>query len=77
MNVKDGNALSDRIKPPYTAGWLYLNLNHSVSGDPFPGVGQAWVSVVRSSEGRFSTGFEAVQLDNALGVSSGGVVLIP
>ena len=41
------------------------------------GVAQAWVSVVRSGEGQFSTGQGALQLDNALTTSSGGFKLIP
>jgi hypothetical protein len=77
VNVKNGNALSAKIKSPYTAGWLFLNLNHAVSSDPFPDVAQAWVSTVRTSEGRFSTGGSALQLDNALTAPAGGEVLLP
>ena len=77
VNVKDGNPLADPIKPPFTAGWLFLNLNHTVSGDLLPGVGQAWVSVARSSEGRFSTGYQAVQLDTALDTLPGGYTVFP
>lgn len=77
VNVKDGNALASRIKPPYTAGWLHLNLNHSVSGDPYPGVAQAWVVGVRSTEGRFASGSDALPLDNAISTLPGGTSLIP
>lgn len=80
VNLKTGNAIADAIKPPGTAGWLFLNLNHTVAGDPFPGVAQAWVSTIRTSDGRFSTGSNAIQLDNALSPDSGlpsGGVLIP
>jgi hypothetical protein len=77
VNVKDGNALSAKIKPPFTAGWLYLNLNHEVSADPFPDVAQSWVTVLRGTAGRFGTGFDALQLDNALATPAGGVSLIP
>ncbi len=77
VNVKDGNALASRIKPPYTAGWLYLNLNHSVSGDLYPGVAQAWVVGVRSTEGRFASGSDALPLDNAISTPPGGTSLVP
>jgi len=77
VNVKDGNALAARIKPPYTAGWLYLNLNHAISADPVPGVAQAWVTGVRNVTGRYASGSSALQLDNALATSPGGVQLIP
>ncbi len=77
VNVKSGNALAAKIKAPYTAGWLFLNLNHSVANDLFPGVAQAWVGTVRSTEGRFSTGGSALQLDNALTAAAGGEVVIP
>jgi len=77
VNVKSGNAFAKKMGVPFDAGWLYLNLNHEVSSDPFPGVAQAWVSVVRSGDGQFSTGQGALQLDNALTTSDGGVKLIP
>ncbi len=51
-------------------GWLFLNLNQSnaVAGanppeDPL--AAQAWVTAVMDAEGRFSVGFDAIQLDNA------------
>jgi hypothetical protein len=51
-------------------GWLYLNLNQSnaVAGanppeDPL--AAQAWVTAVMDAEGRFSVGFDAIQLDSA------------
>jgi hypothetical protein len=79
VNLKTGNALSAKIKPPATAGWLFLNLNHTIAGDPFPGIAQAWVTAVRtSSDGRLSTGVNAIQLDNASNPNQGGPgVLIP
>lgn len=53
---------------PATAdrGWMYLNLQHPVS--PYSAsfrVGQAWVSGIRRSEGRYSIGQHATQLDSA------------
>jgi hypothetical protein len=51
-------------------GWLALNLNTQVTaagGVPpeDPAAAQAWVSTVLSAEGRFSVGFDAIQLDSA------------
>ncbi|HKH48499.1 MAG TPA: hypothetical protein VKM72_27875 [Thermoanaerobaculia bacterium] len=61
-------------------GWLYLNLNHATTRDATLGPGyiniaQAWVTTVMDAEGRFSVGFDAIQLDNANTAISGGVVL--
>jgi hypothetical protein len=61
-------------------GWLYLNLNHATVNDVNLGPGyvniaQAWVTTVMDAEGRFSVGFDAIQLDNANTAVSGGVVL--
>lgn len=61
-------------------GWLYLNLNHATAVDATLGTGyiniaQAWVTTVMDAEGRFSVGFDAIQLDNANTATSGGVVL--
>jgi len=58
---------------PETAetGWLHLNLQHPVS--PYSTslrVGQGWVSGIRSSLGRYSTGQHAAQLDSACAPSS-------
>lgn len=61
-------------------GWVYLNLNHATTRDATLGPGyiniaQAWVTAVMDAEGRFSVGFDAIQLDNANTAVSGGVVL--
>jgi len=61
-------------------GWIYLNLNHATTLDATLGPGyiniaQAWVTDVMDAEGRFSVGFDAIQLDNANTAISGGVVL--
>jgi len=61
-------------------GWIYLNLNHATTRDATLGPGyiniaQAWVTVVMDAEGRFSVGFDAIQLDNANTAVSGGVIL--
>jgi hypothetical protein len=61
-------------------GWLYLNLNHATTLDAALGPGyiliaQAWVTAVMDAEGRFSVGFDAIQLDNANTAVTGGVIL--
>jgi hypothetical protein len=54
---------------PFAFGWLYLDLNTTVSGNPNPpfdpAAAQAWVTVVMDAAGRFSVGFSAIQLDSA------------
>jgi hypothetical protein len=70
----------DGIQTNADFGWLYLNLNHATSLDATLGPGyiniaQAWVTVVMDAEGRFSVGFDAIQLDNASTAVPGGVVL--
>jgi len=61
-------------------GWIYLNLNHATTLDAALGPGyiniaQAWVTAIMDAEGRFSVGFDAIQLDNANTAISGGVIL--
>ncbi|MFY9820814.1 MAG: hypothetical protein WAM82_05495 [Thermoanaerobaculia bacterium] len=54
---------------PFNFGWLYLDLNTTISGNPNPPFdptsAQAWVTVVMDANGRFSVGFSAIQLDSA------------
>ncbi len=53
---------------PFNFGWAYLNLQHNnpgfvaIYGDAFA---QSWTTAVMDASGRFSVGFDAVQLDNA------------
>ena len=49
---------------PFDFGWAYMNLQHldTAYGDPFA---QTWVTTTMDAEGRFSVGFDAIQLDNA------------
>jgi hypothetical protein len=53
---------------PFNFGWLYLNLNSTVVGSPIdvihPGIMQNWVTAVMDADGRYSVGFDAIQLDN-------------
>ncbi len=71
---------ADGITTNADFGWIYLNLNHATTRDATLGPGyiniaQAWVTAVMDAEGRFSVGFDAIQLDNANTAVSGGVVL--
>jgi hypothetical protein len=55
---------------PYDFGWMYLNLNTTVSAagnnpPEDPRAAQAWVTVEMKALGRFSVGYDAVQLDSA------------
>jgi hypothetical protein len=55
---------------PFNSGWLLLNLNTFVTPAGFvppfdPTAAQAWVAVKMDSGGRFSVGYDAIQLDNA------------
>jgi len=55
---------------PFNVGWIYLNLNTAVapagSVPPVDGeAAQAWVTLILSQNGGFSTGLEAMHLDSA------------
>jgi hypothetical protein len=63
------------LVPPSPFGWLYLNLNFTVAGDPFPGLAQSWVTTVMDAQGRFSVGYPAVPFDTALDAIPNGVIL--
>ena len=61
---------SPNLQTPFQFGWLYLNLNSSVTPagrvpPEDPNADQAWVYVTMQSQGRFSVGFDAVRLDSA------------
>jgi hypothetical protein len=55
---------------PFDFGWIYLNLNTLVTAagnnpPEDPRAAQAWVTTEMKAMGRFSVGFDAVQLDSA------------
>jgi hypothetical protein len=56
------------LAAPFDFGWVYLNLQHNnpgfvaIYGDTFA---QSWTTAVMDAEGRFSVGFDGIQLDNA------------
>jgi hypothetical protein len=64
-------AIGANLPVPFAAGWLYLNLNSTVtpagSVPPSdPAAAQAWVSVkMGNAAGTFTVGYDAIQLDNA------------
>ena len=68
--------------PPYDFGWLFLNLNTNTTGaggqPAYGDTAAAWVTTVMSALGRFSVGYDAIALDNALDTNPGpGVILLP
>jgi hypothetical protein len=61
---------------------MYLNLNTDTTAvgglAAYGGTAQAWVTTVMSALGKFSVGFDAVQLDTACDTVPGtGVILLP
>lgn len=61
----------DDLPTTFDFGWIFLDLNTRVTqaGANPPAdanAAQGWVTVTMSAQGRFSVGFNAVQLDNAL-----------
>jgi hypothetical protein len=57
---------SAALPSSYDFGWIFLNLNSTVAGSlvPYEPLMQNWVSVVMDAQGRFSVGFDAMQLGN-------------
>ncbi len=69
VSLQGGNVIGSDPTPDATFGWIYLNLNTTVSGVSYPAanpaIAQAWVTTVMDADGRFSVGFDAIQLDSA------------
>ena len=59
---------SSKLPTSYDFGWIFLNLNSSVVNTQVPiDLGylmQNWVTVTMDAQGRFSVGFDAIQLGN-------------
>jgi hypothetical protein len=57
------------LSPPFSFGWLYLNLNSTIVASPNPpedpAAAQAWVTQIHDALGAFSVGYSAAQLDSA------------
>ncbi len=64
---------------PFNFGWLYLNLNAAVAGSqvPFEPIMQNWVTALMDADGRFSVGFDAIQLDNVTDPATATNILLP
>jgi hypothetical protein len=64
----------DDLPVPFEFGWIFLNLNTAVAGNPNPPIdpaeAQAWVVTTMSASGRFSVGFDAIQLDTATSLTA-------
>jgi hypothetical protein len=59
-------SVSEDLLSPFDFGWVYLNLQHEKLIPAYADLyAQAWVTAIMDAEGRFSVGFDAVQLDNA------------
>jgi hypothetical protein len=60
-NVRTGGVPgSQALDPSFDFGWMFLDLDLTSADES-----QAWVTAIMSAEGRFSVGFDAIQLDNA------------
>jgi hypothetical protein len=59
---------------PYNFGWIYLDLNTTVTGatnNPLdPAAAQAFVTIRATSQGRYSVGYDALHLDSACSAGS-------
>ncbi|MEA2560388.1 MAG: hypothetical protein QOH06_1892 [Acidobacteriota bacterium] len=58
IDVKNG------LETPFDFGWVYLNLQHADLAYA-DNAAQSWVIVVMDASGRFSIGYDVLQLDNA------------
>ncbi len=71
--------VANDLLTPFDFGWVYLNLQHNnpgftgIYGDSFA---QSWTTAVMTAGGRFSVGFDAIQLDNA-NTPNTNLILLP
>jgi hypothetical protein len=69
VSLNGGNVIGSNPTPTAAFGWIYLNLNTNVTGVTYPAadpnIAQAWVTTVMDADGRFSVGYDAIQLDSA------------
>jgi hypothetical protein len=79
VSLSGGNVIGSNPTPSSPFGWIYLNLNTTVSGVNYPAanpaIAQAWVETTMDADGRFEVGFDAIQLDSACAPSN--VIFIP
>jgi hypothetical protein len=77
INLEGGNLVSSDPTPPFSFGWMFLNLRHGLGG-PVSGYAQAWVLARSDGEGRYSTLHRGTALDSGCTATPGqGQVLIP
>lgn len=69
----------DDFPVPFAFGWLYLNLNSAVAGSlvPFEPLLASFVSAAMNAGGRFSAGYDAIQLDNVTRPDGVGDLTLP
>ncbi|HWN40820.1 MAG TPA: hypothetical protein VNW71_01300, partial [Thermoanaerobaculia bacterium] len=81
VSLQGGNTAGDDPIPPYTFGWMFLNLNTTVAGVTVNPTAQAWVETIMDANGLYSVGFDAIKLDQAnqtfQSADPDGVVLLP
>jgi hypothetical protein len=81
VSLQGNNTAGDDPIPPYTFGWIFLNLNTTVAGGLFNPTAQAWVETIMDANGLYSVGFDAIKLDQAnqtfQSAAPGGVLLLP
>jgi hypothetical protein len=79
VSLSGGNMIGSDPAPDADMGWIYLNLNTTVSGVTYPAanpaIAQAWVTTVMNSNGNFSVGYDAIKLDSACHPNN--VIFIP
>jgi hypothetical protein len=79
VSLSGGNVIGADPVPPSPFGWIYLNLNSTVAGVSYPAadpsIMQNWVTTVMDADGRFSVGYDAIQLDSACAPRN--VIFIP
>ncbi|MEO7975038.1 MAG: hypothetical protein ABIU84_15765, partial [Thermoanaerobaculia bacterium] len=67
------------LQTSYDFGWAYMNLNWEVAGTPFSlqPIMQNWVTAVMDASGRFSVGFDAIQLGNVTDLTTAPDYFLP
>ena len=66
VNETQRVSVADGLLSPFDFGWVYLNLQHSELILQYADeAAQSWVIVVMDASGRFSVGYDVLQLDSA------------
>jgi len=60
---------SPSLPVPFNSGWIFLDLNTTIAGNPNPpfdpAAAQGWLIYDTDSDGRFTVGYEGLRLDSA------------